>query len=74
MSQANKSHLVSEYNETKKKFDKLSDKIGKYFMSLAKKALAKDDLDLAISLMEECPDFVTKVFIADAINQHKSKI
>lgn len=68
-----KNQIVKEYNEAKKNFDRLSSEVGKYFMPRVKKALKNDNLDLAVSLMYECPDVVTQVFIADAINQHKKK-
>jgi hypothetical protein len=65
----NKSELVIEYENTKKKLEILTLKIGIQFVYLAKKAIKNDDLGTAIDIMESCPDELTKQLIADLINE-----
>ena len=69
----NERELIVQYRQTKKILSQLKLELKNHFVSLAKKAIKNDDLDSAISAMENCPDESTKDFIAELINELPSK-
>ncbi len=61
--------LVEDYEKAVQEVDRLDKELGNYFMPLAFEAKKKGDLPAIRSLIEKCPDSVTRVFLLDIQRQ-----
>jgi hypothetical protein len=62
--------LIKEYFRLDNELRAITKQVEKHFGGLFMEALNSKNVDLAYKIMDRCPDFITRVFMLDAIKQY----